>query len=64
MNMLINHYKIVDDSKLKREFIQKMGYVIELIAKNKAPKNHHTNARLFEYGVISGNNDFANQNLR
>lgn len=41
-----------------------MGYVIELIGKNKAPKNNHTHARLFEYGVISGNNDFANQNLK
>jgi hypothetical protein len=41
-----------------------MGYIIELITKNNVQKNNHTYARLFEYSVISGNNDFANQNLK
>ena len=31
-----------------------------MITKNGAQKNAHTNARLFEFGFITGNADFAN----
>lgn len=41
-----------------------MSYVTSLIQKNGAQKNAETNARLFEYGVASGNADFANQNIK
>ena len=35
-----------------------------MITKNGAQKNAHTNARLIEFGVITGNADFANQNIK
>ena len=41
-----------------------MAYVIQLIQKNGAQKNALTNARVFEFSVISGNADLANQNLK
>jgi hypothetical protein len=64
LNVLINHYKVADDRNLRKEFVDKMSYVIQMIRKNGAQKNAHTNARLFEFGVITGNADFANQNLK
>ena len=64
LNVLINHYKVADDRKLRKEFLDKMSYVIQMIQKNGAQKNAHTNARLFEFGVISENADFANQNIK
>lgn len=41
-----------------------MSYVAQLIHKNGAQKNAQTNARLFEFAVVSGNADFANQNIK
>lgn len=41
-----------------------MSYVAQLIQKNGALKNAQTNARLFEFAVVSGNADFANQNIK
>jgi hypothetical protein len=64
LSVLLNHYKLVEDKKLKKEFVDRMSYVTSLIQKNGAQKNAETNARLFEYGVASGNADFANQNIK
>jgi hypothetical protein len=64
LNVLISHYKVADDRKLRKEFVDRMSYVIQMITKNGAQKNAHTNARLFEFGVITGNADFANQNIK
>ncbi len=65
LGLLIAHHKLIgDDKKLNREFVDQMTYIIELMQKNQAPKNLQTKARLFEYGVITRNNDFANQQLK
>jgi hypothetical protein len=64
LNVLISHFKQVDDSKLKKDFVDAMSYVAQLIIKNGAQKNTQTYARLFEFAVANGNADLANQNLK
>jgi len=62
---LVNHFKFVsDDKKISQDLIAQMTYIVELLHKNQASKNITTKARLFEYGVISRNNEFANQQLK
>jgi len=39
LNVLLSHFKLVDEKKLKREFVDRMSYVAQLIQKNGALKN-------------------------
>lgn len=64
LSLLLNHFKLVDEKALKSQFINKMTYIIELLNKNDVQTNLHTNAKVFEYAVISRNNDLANSMLK
>lgn len=65
LSMLLEHYRLLGDEKaLKKEFIEKMTYVVELMHKHNVPKNFMTKARLFEFAAASRNNEYANQMLR
>lgn len=46
LTLLLSHFKLLDDKLLKREFLEKMTYVIELLNKNQALKNAQTHARV------------------
>jgi hypothetical protein len=46
LTLLLNHFKQLEDKQLKREFVDKMTYVVELLHKNQAIKNTQTHARV------------------
>ena len=46
LGMLLDHARCIDEKPLKREFINKIGYLVELLHKNQAPKNAQTYARV------------------
>ena len=54
LNILLNHFNIIKDNKrLRKEFVEKMAYVIELMNRNQAMQNIKTKARVILNLVIS-----------
>ena len=54
LNILLNHFNIIkDNKKLRKEFVEKMAYVIELMNRNQAMQNIKTKARVILNLVIS-----------
>jgi len=64
LGLLISHIKQVDNKAHKKEFINKLRYIVELLHKNKAPQNTTTQSLLFEYAVLTSNTDYANQLIK
>lgn len=64
LTLLLSHYKQSETSAHKKEFLAKMGYIVNLLHKNKAPQNSTTHSLLFEYAVESKNFEYANQMLK
>ena len=50
LTLLLNHFKqLSEDKPLRREFLSKMTYVVELLHKNQVAKNTQTHARVLKF---------------
>lgn len=51
LGLLLDHLRHVEDKAARREFLDKVTYVVELLHKNQVPKNGQTYAKVRNYSL-------------